>query len=107
MAVHPWPTEFPADAWPMIIDLLRGKVPEQPFEAWHVLWHAAGYISGKYDPYHAAPALGECSRLWVAETLEKHFVTGEGNAPGVVTAVPWLAIVTVLIELALQFLKNR
>jgi hypothetical protein len=42
----PYPTEFPRESLTMLLDAVRGKVPEMP-ELAHACWNVAGFALGK------------------------------------------------------------
>lgn len=103
--LHPWPDSFPQELWPTIIDLVKGKVPEQPYEAYHALWHAIGFISGKYDPYHPQPMFADMKldRENCAAYLEAAFVAPSDHVMG---AVPWALVLQVMLQVLAELLKK-
>jgi len=42
----PYPTEFPREGLAMLLDAVRGKLPEAP-ELAHACWNVAGFALGK------------------------------------------------------------
>jgi hypothetical protein len=108
-SLPPYPADFPADAVPMVIDALRGNVPD-PKEACHAAWAVAGFGLGKWDVHPppvfkgAAPAM---TREQAAAELEKAARPLAGDTPGArAAAVPWGVILPVLLGLAQELLKK-
>jgi hypothetical protein len=106
-ALPPYPADFPSDAIPMVIEALRGTVPD-PKEAAHAVWAVAGFGLSKWDTHPPLMFKGATmSREQAAAELEKAARPLAGETPGArAAAVPWGLILPVLVSLMSDLLKK-
>jgi len=95
----PYPTEFPKEALSMVLDAVRGRVPDAP-ELVHACWDVAGFALGKTlggGPVVAGyPALSDEEILLEALQHEAPAGVSEG-------LFPWGLVLSIAIKLLLKY----
>jgi hypothetical protein len=104
-----YPADFPPDALPMVIDALRGNVPDAK-EACHAVWAVAGFGLGRWDvhpPLMGVTPLPAMDREEAAVALERLARPLAGETPGArAAAVPWGVLLPILMQLMQELLSK-
>lgn len=101
MAFYPYPTEFPTDALPLVIDALRGRAVDKK-EVVHAVWHVAGYGLSKWDVHPPLIGAAVLSDEAAADALQAAVLVQGGEAQA---ALPWNLLIPVLVALLQRWLK--
>ena len=98
-----FPTEFPADAVRMVVEGLRGRLPEKR-EGVKAAWNVAGF--GLHLTFPGPQVFGgvELDDEQLAQELEKGLVAqGDEDPAG---AIPWSLIIPLIIRLIERWLDS-
>lgn len=104
--LYPYPTALPTDAiMAVVIDALRGRVPEK-FFAIHCVWQVSGYVAAKIEtqPVIARGAAHHMSVEEACSALES-LRAKEGVAQTI--TIPWNLLLPILLKLIQQILDGQ
>lgn len=102
MALPPYPTEFPSEAFIMVLDKVRGRGDVSGADLAHAGWCVAGYAL--QQTLGGGPTIRGAENLeqsgWTDEQVIQGAIEANDGAKGIL--FPWVLVVRVAVKLIME-----